>query len=286
MRWQGQRESGNVEDRRGSRAVRRGGIGLLLLALVGSFLFDIDPETTMDIGNAILGNDEQTEETGKPVEEDAKEQQLRRFVSVVLADLEDTWHTIFKANNLTYEEPKLVLFREDVNTKCGIGQADIGPFYCPADKKVYLDLSFYEELKRDLGAPGDFAQAYVLAHEVGHHVQKLLGASDEVDRQSEKLSEVESNRLSVRLELQADCYAGIWAHYADRTRHLVEPGDIEEALNAASKIGDDHLQRSAGYEVTPDTFTHGTSAQRVRWFKRGYKSGDPSQCNTFGAEKL
>jgi predicted metalloprotease len=206
---------------------------------------------------------------------------LADFVSVVLADTEDTWGPIFAQSNMSYEPPRLVLFTDAVASACGLGQAAMGPFYCPGDRKVYIDLGFYGELRERFQAPGDFAQAYVIAHEIGHHVQNLLGTSDQVQRQRQALGEADANALSVRLELQADCYAGVWANRADRARSILEQGDVEEGLGAASAIGDDRLQRQATGTVTPDAFTHGSSAQRVRWFRRGLESGDPGQCDTF-----
>jgi predicted metalloprotease len=205
------------------------------------------------------------------------------FVSVVLADTEDTWKSLFRQRGATYVEPKLVLFSGAVNSACGSARAAVGPFYCPRDQKLYIDLSFYQDLQNRYHAPGDFAQAYVIAHEVGHHVQNLMGISDKVQALQQRSDRVQANQLSVRLELQADCFAGIWANHANRSRHILEEGDIEEALNAASSIGDDRLQRQAKGYVVPEAFTHGSSAQRVRWFKRGIQSGDPAQCNTFAA---
>jgi hypothetical protein len=216
----------------------------------------------------------------------AEENRLAEFVSVVLADTEDTWRAQFNRLDSSYVEPKLVLFSGAVESACGFAQAAMGPFYCPADQKVYIDLSFYQDLKDTMNAPGDFAQAYVISHEVGHHVQNLLGISDRVHAAREQLSEKDYNQLSVRLELQADCLAGVWAHHADRVRQIVEPGDIEEALNAASQIGDDRLQKQARGYVTPDSFTHGSSEQRARWFRQGFNSGDLNSCNTFEAENL
>lgn len=285
MRWQGQRQSGNLEDRRGSRSsgpMKGGGIGLLLLALVGMY-FGIDPSTTMQIGSVLQGR--QPQEAG-PVQESDRERQARELVAVMLADTEDNWHRIFRAHGKTYKEPKLVLFRGAVDSACGYAQSAMGPFYCPADQKVYIDLAFYDDLQQKLNAPGDFAQAYVVAHEIGHHVQNLLGISNQVQRQRQRLSRTEYNQLSVRVELQADCFAGIWAHHADRSKNLVEPGDIEEALHAASQIGDDRLQKSQRGYITPESFTHGSSEQRVRWFRRGYASGNPDQCDTFKARQL
>lgn len=205
---------------------------------------------------------------------------------MVLADTEDTWGEIFKAGGEQYREPTLVLFSGVTRSACGLGEAAMGPFYCPADQRVYIDLAFYDELRRDFGAPGDFAQAYVIAHEVGHHVQNLLGISEQVERSRRRASQAEANQLSVRLELQADCFAGVWAHRAHKARNIIEAGDVEEGLNAASAIGDDRLQRQTRGYVTPDSFTHGSSAQRVRWFKRGLTTGEPSACDTFSAKTL
>lgn len=284
MRWQTGRRSDNVEDRRGSRVpggMKGGGIGILLLALVAMY-FGVDPSLILNVGDAL----QQPATESSPYQPSAEERELSEFVSVVLADTEDTWQQVFAASNRTYAEPKLVLFSGAVQSACGYAQAAMGPFYCPADSKVYIDLSFYQDLKGKLGSPGDFAQAYVIAHEVGHHVQNLLGISDKVAAQRGRVSEVEYNRLSVKLELQADCLAGVWASQADRARQVVEPGDIEEALNAASNIGDDRLQRQSQGHVVPDSFTHGTSAQRVSWFRRGFESGQIGSCDTFGAKTL
>ena len=214
------------------------------------------------------------------------EDEQSQFVAVVLADTEDTWNAVFQKAGRDYREPSLVLFSGSVRSACGFAQAAMGPFYCPADQKVYIDLSFYSDLQNRFRAPGDFAQAYVIAHEVGHHVQTLLGISEQVQRQKAQLSRAEANQLSVRQELQADCLAGIWAHHADRTRALLEQGDIEEGLNAASAIGDDRLQKQSQGYVTPESCTHGSTAQRVKWFKRGYASGDINTCDTFGESRL
>jgi predicted metalloprotease len=222
----------------------------------------------------------------EPYSASPEEQRLAEFVAVVLADTEDTWQTLFRGMGQTYQEPKLVLFSGSVDSACGMASAAVGPFYCPMDQKVYIDLSFYSDLKKKFGAPGDFAQAYVIAHEVGHHVQNLLGIAEKVHSLRQRSSESESNRLSVMMELQADCLAGVWAHHADRSRQILEAGDIEEALNAASMIGDDRMQRQSRGYVTPDSFTHGSSAQRVRWFKRGLETGSMGQCNTFQADRL
>jgi predicted metalloprotease len=277
MRWEGRRTSSNVEDRRGVRFKGAGGIGLgtIVLALIALY-FGQDPTAVLQ---GVQPSGQQAEQV--PYEETAQEAQLRELVSVVLADTEDTWHTIFANAGGTYREPTLVLFSGAVESACGFAQAAVGPFYCPADQRVYIDLSFYEDLQNRFGAPGDAAQAYVIAHEVGHHVQTLLGISERNMAARQRASEAEANALSVRQELQADCFAGVWAHHADRSRQLLEAGDIEEALNAASAIGDDRLQQSSRGYVAPESFTHGSSAQRMRWFKRGFDSGDVNQCDTF-----
>ena len=285
MRWENERKSSNVEDRRGvglGGKMKGGGIGILLLALVGMY-FGIDPALILNLGDTV--QQAQVGPSG-PVQQTGEEKQLAEFVSVVLADTEDTWHKIFASSGRTYEEPNLVLFSGAVQSACGYAQAAMGPFYCPGDRKVYIDLSFYQELKKKMNAPGDFAQAYVIAHEIGHHVQQLLGISDKVHAQKRQISTTEYNMLSVKLELQADCLAGVWAHRADKVRNLVEPGDIDEAINAASQIGDDRLQKQHQGYVVPDSFTHGSSAQRVRWFRRGYESGNINSCDTFGATSL
>ena len=284
MRWMEGRRSENVEDRRGtrvSRGVVGGGVGALLLALVAMY-FGVDP--------SVFLSQTTTEGGGTPGAVSAnrtpEENRLADFVSVVLADTEDTWRELFRQSGKTYREPTLVLFTDSVESACGLADAAVGPFYCPGDQKVYIDLGFYREMKERFRAPGDFAQAYVIAHEIGHHVQNLLGVSERVDSARRRASEAEANRLSVRLELQADCLAGVWANHADKARQILEEGDIEEALGAASAIGDDRLQRQARGFVVPDTFTHGTSDQRVRWFRRGLDTGELAQCNTFKAQRL
>jgi len=283
LRWRGRKQSAHVEDRRGGRAGQAfagGGIGILLLVGVGLFL-GVDPSMLMQVVQT------QQQTAPAPSTENTKlEDEQSQFVAVVLADTEDTWNTVFRKAGRDYREPSLVLFSGSVRSACGFAQAAMGPFYCPADQKVYIDLSFYSDLQNRFRAPGDFAQAYVIAHEVGHHVQTLLGISEQVQRQRAQLSKAEANQLSVRQELQADCLAGIWAHHADRTRALLEEGDIEEGLNAASAIGDDRLQKQSQGYVTPESFTHGSSAQRVKWFKRGYASGDINACDTFGESRL
>lgn len=285
MRWQGRRSSQNVEDRRGSGIARKaggGGIGVIVLALIAMY-FGVDPSIILNQGGGMLGGSGTESVQYQPTEE---EQQLAGFVSVVLADTEDAWNRVFERMGRRYQEPKLVLFSGSVESACGLGQAAMGPFYCPADQKAYIDLSFYRDLKLRHQAPGDFAQAYVIAHEIGHHVQNLLGISSKVQQARQQLGRTESNALSVKLELQADCLSGVWAHDADRTRQLLESGDVEEALNAASAIGDDRLQKQTRGYVTPESFTHGTSAQRVFWFKKGLKEGNINVCNTFESRQL
>lgn len=287
MRWRLGRRSGNVEDRRnvrmpGRRGAAGGGIGLLIIIII-AILLGADPSKLLN--DSSFTDSASTASYDQPRTSSA-DNELADFVSVVLADTEDTWNEIFRDYGANYNEPRLVLFSGAVESACGYAQAAMGPFYCPRDQKVYIDLSFYEDLRYKLGAPGDFAQAYVIAHEVGHHVQNLFGISEQVYNARTRLSESEGNRLSVMQELQADCFAGVWAHNADKSRDLLEQGDIEEGLNAASSIGDDRLQRQSQGHVTPDSFTHGTSEQRVRWFKIGLQSGDVSSCDTFEAEVL
>ncbi len=285
MRWKSGRRSTNIEDRRGRRipgGMKGGGIGILLLALVGMY-FGIDPSVILNMGENMQGSSvgSQQMSSNSP---SAKEQQDADFIAVVLADTEDVWAQVFSEGGGAYQKPTLVLFSGAVQSACGYAQAAVGPFYCPGDQKVYIDLSFYDDLKNQLGAPGDFARAYVVAHEIGHHVQKLLGISDKVHELKNSLPPKDYNKISVRLELQADCLAGVWANRADKMRGILEPGDIDEAINAAGRIGDDRLQKQARGYVTPDSFTHGTSAQRVHWFKVGFSSGDIKTCNTFGEE--
>jgi predicted metalloprotease len=304
MRWRGNRQSSNIEDRRGQRVSRfigGGGGGLIrllpmvfrLLGFKGTIIVAIGAiGYGLYTGNLaqITGFGGQTARaptaSSQKIEQSAEEKELVRFVSVVLADTEDSWRSIFRKQGAKYPQPRLVLFRDAVNTGCGKGAAQMGPFYCPADQKVYLDLSFFDELKSRHGAPGDFAQAYVIAHEIGHHVQTVTGISNKVRAAKKKLSKAKANQLSVRQELQADCYAGIWANHANRTRQLLEAGDIEEGLTAASAIGDDRLQKQARGYVTPDSFTHGSSAQRVKWFTIGWKQGTLKACDTFATNKL
>jgi len=256
-----------------------GGAGVIIIALVAMFL-GVDPRQFLDPGAG--GGGPEAPPAGAPDPNDKGAE----FVSVVLGYTEDVWTELFRRQGKAYEEPKLVLFGGAVDSACGFAEAAVGPFYCPSDRKVYIDLAFYKDLKDRLGAPGDFAQAYVIAHEIGHHVQNLLGISDKVHAARGRTSEAEYNQLSVRLELQADFLAGVWAHHADRAKQILEQGDVEEALNAASAIGDDRLQKQSRGYVTPDSFTHGTSAQRVRWFRRGLQTGDMSQGDTFNARDL
>ena len=290
MKWEGNRESDNVEDRRGSGGGfplpggRGIGIGTIVIALLGGWLLGVNPLALLGLlsGGGVPPAQVQQAPAQRPPADD----RLARFVSTVLADTEDVWHGVFRQAGGSYQEPRLVLFRGATPTACGTGQAAMGPFYCPADQKVYIDLGFYETLQSRLGAPGDFAQAYVIAHEVGHHVQNLLGISAKVDQMRGRVSQAEYNRLSVRLELQADCFAGVWAHHAQNARQILEQGDVEEAMNAAAQIGDDALQRSSGGAVVPESFTHGTSAQRQRWFHAGMQQGSLKACDTFAARAL
>lgn len=286
MRWQGRRESDNVEDRRnqsptvggGRMRIPRGKGGIILLVVVmiaGYYGYDLTPLLT----------------GGEPVTQQSRSQgispqddEAAKFTSVILATTEDTWQKLFTQMGKNYQPPHLVMYRNATRTGCGTGQSVMGPFYCPADSTVYIDLSFYDELKNKLGADGDFAQGYVIAHEVGHHVQKLLGIEPKVRQMQQGATQRQVNQLSVRLELQADCFAGVWGHYMQQ-QQILEPGDLQEALNAAEAIGDDRLQQQSQGRVTPDSFTHGTSEQRYSWFKRGFDSGDPGQCDTFAAAK-
>ena len=264
----------------GGRGLAGGGIGAVVLVVV-AMLLGVDPAILLDGGAGYAPPQQQREApSGAP------EDELGQFVSVVLADTEDTWNSLFQQGNRDYPEPTLVLFSGVVQSACGFAQAAMGPFYCPADSKVYIDLSFYRELQQRFRAPGDFAQAYVIAHEVGHHVQNVLGIMDRVNSAQQRMSRADANALSVRVELQADCFAGIWAHHANRSRQVLEQGDFEEALNAASAIGDDRLQKQSGGRVVPESFTHGTSAQRQHWFRRGFEAGEMRACDTFSAERL
>ncbi|NUM52695.1 MAG: zinc metallopeptidase [Candidatus Hydrogenedentes bacterium] len=273
MRWKGRRASANVEDRRSMRGpgLAGGGIGTLVIIGLMLYMSGGDPTVLLESGllEEQLGGGQILDGPVSPQDDERAE-----FVKVVLADTEDVWHALFQQAGDDYIEPRLVLFRGRVQSGCGGASAAVGPFYCPADQQVYLDLQFFDELHQRFGAAGDFAQAYVIAHEIGHHVQKLIGTSDEVHTEQQRLDEVEGNRLSVRLELQADYLAGVWAHHIQKTKQVLEPGDIEEALDAANAIGDDRLQQQSQGTVVPDSFTHGTSAQRIRWFREGFESGD------------
>jgi predicted metalloprotease len=282
MLWQGRRESENVEDARGSggggRLVLGGGIGTVILVVL-YLLLGGDPQALFNSQQAQLPQSAQ-------YDSQAPRDEASKFVAVVLADTEDAWNEVFRQMGRQYEEPRLVLFTDLIQSGCGFASGATGPFYCPQDQRVYIDLGFFRQLQERLGAGGDFAEAYVIAHEVGHHVQNLLGITDRVQAARGRVSQSEYNQLSVRLELQADFLAGVWARYTDRVKHVVEAGDIEEAMRAASAVGDDRLQhRSRGY-VVPDSFTHGTSEQRVRWFRRGYETGDLRQGDTFNARDL
>ena len=276
MKWSGRRESGNVEDRRGGggRVVVGGGLGAIAIIVIAT-LFGVDPRQMLELAPT-------TQQDSVPV--DPQEEELKRFVSVVLADTEDIWGEIFARQGATYQKPWVVLFTEQVESACGFASAASGPFYCPPDQKVYMDLSFFDELQSRFGAPGDFAIAYVVAHEVGHHVQNQMGLTDKVHAMQGQVSPEEYNRMSVRLELQADFLAGAWAHYAQNSLDVVEPGDFEEAITAAGAVGDDRIQRESSGRVVPDAFTHGTSAQRIAWFQRGFTTGDLAQGDTFSVD--
>ena len=304
MRWRGRRQSSNIEDMRGSsglglptgsgprRGVARaggGGILFIIVAVVIGYFLGIDPSQilrALDGGGTMQTSGRTSGQTGMPrVGTNASDDEKKQFVAVVLAETEDVWTQIFKANGRRYSEPTLVIFSGQVRSACGFASAASGPFYCPGDQKVYIDLAFYDELRRKFSAPGDFAQAYVIAHEIGHHVQNLTGVLPEFNRRRQTLSERDANQLSVRIELQADCYAGVWAHYTNQ-KGLLESGDIDEALNAAHQIGDDAIQkRTQGY-VVPDAFNHGSSEQRARWFRAGLKNGNVGDCDTLSARSL
>lgn len=298
MKWEGNRESDNVEDRRGESYSGGGGglggllgallgsrlgVGVLVVALLGGWALGINPLTLLGV---LSGEGPVPQVQQAPAHRPPADDHLAKFVSTMLADTEDVWTEVFAKGGANYQRPKLVLFRGATPTACGQGQSAMGPFYCPADQKVYIDLGFYETLQKRLGAPGDFAQAYVIAHEVGHHVQNLLGISAKVQQARSRASKADSNALSVRLELQADCLAGVWAYHANNARKLLEQGDVEEAMNAAARIGDDALQGAGGGHVVPESFTHGTSAQRQRWFRTGLEGGSVKGCDTFSAERL
>lgn len=294
MKWEGNRQSDNVEDARGGGGGGGGrprlgggrgiGLGTVAIALVAGWVFGINPLTVMNVLGGIDTGGATT--TAGPAAAPPANDPQAAFVSTVLADTEEVWRKQFQQLGGTYREPKLRLFHRAEPTACGTGQAAMGPFYCPGDEKVYIDLSFYETMKNRLGAPGDFAQAYVIAHEVGHHVQHLMGITDKVDRLRAQSSEAQQNAMSVRLELQADCFAGVWAHDSQQSKGWLESGDVEEAMNAATQIGDDALQSKSQGMVVPESFTHGSSAQRVRWFQRGLQTGSVQQCNTFDTRQL
>jgi predicted metalloprotease len=294
MKWEGNRESDNVEDVRGSSGGGGGGfrlgggrgigLGTIVIALVGGWIFGINPLTIL----GVLGGGGSPIEQSQPQAPGAKPpagDKQAQFVSIVLANTEDVWQAQFKRMGATYKAPTLSIFSGSYPTACGQGQSAMGPFYCPGDQKVYIDLRFFETMRTQLGASGQFAQAYVIAHEVGHHVQDLMGITGKVDAMRGKVSQAQQNALSVRVELQADCFAGIWAHDSQQSKQWLEQGDIESALNAASQIGDDTLQRRSQGQVVPESFTHGSSAQRVGWFKRGFESGEVKQCDTFSAKQ-
>ncbi len=296
MRWGDLRRSSNVEDRRSAGGGfripgggRGGGLGIgtiLVLGIIG-YALGIDPRIL--IGGAEMmsgGGGSLTQQQSPQVQPGTPDDQTGQFVASVLGSSEDVWNQLFQQSGRTYEEPRLVLFRGATQSACGLGQAAMGPFYCPPDKRVYLDTSFFEELAQRFRAPGDFAAAYVIAHEVGHHVQNLLGILPEVNAERQRVGGARANELSVRTELQADCLAGVWAHHAERKFQVLEEGDIEEALNAATAIGDDRIQKQTQGQVVPDSFTHGSSAQRVRWFRTGLQSGSSSECDTFSADSL
>ncbi|WP_439107296.1 KPN_02809 family neutral zinc metallopeptidase [Congregibacter sp.] len=299
MRWKGNRRSDNIDDRRGRRVVRSGGSrstmlplimqltrsrgGWAVIVIVAGLMFFTGTDLTTLLG---LADGQSTQTTSRPVEQSAEEAETVEFMATVLADTEDTWTALMAGGQTPYVEPKLVLYRDSTRSACGLGQSAMGPCYCPGDQKIYLDLSFFGQLSRRYGAPGDFAQAYVLAHEVGHHVQTLLGISARNHEARQRATEVEANRLSVRQELQADCFAGLWANKADQARQILESGDVEEALAAATAIGDDTLQRQAQGRVTPDSFTHGSAEQRLRWFTVGLEKGSMDSCNTFTTNTL
>ena len=290
MRLDDERESDNVEDMRGASGLPMGrslSVGAIVIALVGSYFFGIDPGVILGLleGNTIVAQAPRPE-SGQPLQHPPAGDQKVVFVSRVLASTEDAWTAVFSASGKRYPPPKLVLFTGSFPTACGQGQAAAGPFYCPGDRKVYIDLRFYQLMRERFHVAGDFAQAYVIAHEVGHHVQNLLGITDQVDARRGRVSREAYNALSVRLELQADCFAGVWANRTERSKHFLDPGDVEGALNAASAIGDDTLQQQSRGRVVPESFTHGTSAQRVRWLRRGLENGDMKSCDTFSARQL
>jgi predicted metalloprotease len=284
MKWQSGRRSSNVEDRRGMRprgGLVGGGVGTILI-IIAALYFGVDPSFLIE---GMQSSNVSTSGT-QPTADDLRNDPLADMIAVVIADTEDVWAELFANQGRRYEQPTLVLFTGSTRSACGLGQAAMGPFYCPADRKAYIDLGFYDEMRTRFRAPGDFAQAYVIAHEIGHHVQNLLGVSNKVRQMQARAGKAEGNQLSVRLELQADCLAGVWANRADKARGILESGDIEEALNAASAIGDDRLQKQTRGTVVPESFTHGTSTQRQHWFRTGLQSGDPDSCDTFSVASL
>ncbi|WP_306606186.1 neutral zinc metallopeptidase [Azonexus sp.] len=292
MRMDDHRESDNIEDRRGQRSSGGGlrlgggrmGLGTIAIALVASYFLGINPLTVL---NMLSGGDMPAiEQSATSASRPPANDETAIFVSKVLASTEDTWNEAFQRMGKQYQEPKLVLFSDVTPTACGTGQSAMGPFYCPGDQNVYIDLTFFRELKDRFKAPGEFAQAYVIAHEVGHHVQNLLGIADKIHQTQQRVGKAEANALSVRMELQADCLAGVWGKRTDTMQNVLEPGDLEAALTAASAIGDDRLQQQTQGRIVPESFTHGSSAQRMRWFKRGFESGDMNQCNTFNTKQL
>ena len=286
MKWEGNRESDNVEDRRGSGGGFGGrsiGIGTIVIALLGSYFLGINPATIISL---LSGGGPVQMQSQEPAQGPPANDQMARFVATVLADTEDTWGPIFRASGANYIKPKLVLFSGQTPTACGTGDTASGPFYCPGDQKIYIDLAFYQTMRDRFRVSSDFAQAYVIAHEVGHHVQHISGITDKVEQARRSGTQKQANAISVKLELQADCFAGVWAYHANEARSILEDGDVESALKAASAIGDDTLQKQAQGHVVPDSFTHGTSAQRVRWFQRGIEGGDLNSCNTFAARQL
>ena len=294
MKLDGSRESDNVEDRRGDGGGGSGGslfggrsigIGTIVIALVGGWIFGVNPLTILGMLGGDGGSASTPQVQSTPSQETRADDPMKRFVKQILGSTEDVWTDLFAKSNATYQKPKLDIYRGSYPTACGQGQTAMGPFYCPGDQKVYIDLAFYETLKNKLGAPGEFAEAYVVAHEVGHHVQNLMGITAKVDAMRQRVSAAEYNALSVRVELQADCFAGIWGHYS-RDRLKVDQSDIASAMNAAAKIGDDALQRAATGHVVPESFTHGTSAQRQRWFDTGFQSGNVKSCDTFAGGAL
>ena len=290
MKWERARQSQNIEDRRGRGPVKAGGVGIgaILIALIGGWLFGVDPSQILGVIGGMQGTQQSQAPAPTPEEEAARANDPRRqFVASILGETEDVWSTIFQQAGKQYPAPTLVLYENAVSSACGQASSAVGPFYCPGDQQVYIDLSFFREMQRRLGGGGDFAEAYVIAHEVGHHIQTLTGVSQRVNDARRRRENVEGdNGLLVRQELQADCYAGVWAHHAQARHAWLEEGDIEEAMNTASAIGDDALQKQSGGRVVPDAFTHGTAQQRVRWFTQGFRSGQIGACDTFAAATL